>query len=226
MNVPVRAVSWSTTYRVIPTRYGEERILRKLADAEDLDAVTAVERMTNDRRRQEDEEVSLVAARDVVKGPGSEFIMAAFTYRNREGSRFSDGSYGVYYTAKSKPTAIAETKHHREIFMSRTKEGPMRLEMCLLTAALEGDLHDVRGLQRKLAGVYHRTNYAASRALAKDLVLEDSFGIVYDSVRHKGGECAAVFRASVLSGCKPAGLLAFDWNGTEISKVYELREYK
>jgi hypothetical protein len=37
------------------------------------------------------------------------------------------------------------------------------------------------------------------------------------------GQCAAVFRPTVLSRCRSAGLLAFDWNGAEIAKVYELR---
>ena len=74
--------------------------------------------------------------------------------------------------------------------------------------------------------LYHRTNYSASQALARELLKEGSSGIVYDSVRHKGGQCAAVFRPTVMSRCRPAGFLAYDWNGTEISKVYELREYK
>lgn len=224
--IQVRAVRWSPSWRVIPTRYTEDRILRKVADADDLEITSGVEQMTSDRRRQEDEEVALVPPRDVVTGPGSEFIMAAFAYRNKEGSRFSDGGHGVYYAAKSKPTAVEETKYHREIFMSRTNEGPMRLEMRVLTAELQGDLHDLRGLQKKLPAVYHRSRYSASQALAKDLVLADSYGIVYDSLRHKGGECVAVFRAPILSRCRPEGLLAFDWNGSEVSKVYEMREYK
>lgn len=224
--IEVRAVRWSPSWRVIPTRYTEDRILRKVTDADDMEITSGVEQMTSDRRRQEDEEAALVAPRDVVTGPGSGYIMAAFTYRNIEGSRFSDGAHGVYYAAKSKATAVEETKYHREIFMSRTKEGPMRLEMRVLTAELDGELHDIRGLQRKIPAVYHRSRYSASQALAKDLILEDSYGIVYDSVRHKGGECVAVFRAPILSHCRSEGLLTFDWNGAEISKVYEMKEYK
>ncbi len=36
-------------------------------------------------------------------------VMAPFTHLNPKGSRFSDGSYGVYYAAKRLSTAIAET---------------------------------------------------------------------------------------------------------------------
>lgn len=224
--IDVRAVKWSPSWRVIPTRYTEDRILRKVADAADMEITSGVEQMTSDRRRQEDDEVALVPPQERVTGAGSQYIMAPFTYRNPDGSRFSDGVHGVYYAARTQVTAVEETRHHRAVFMSRTKEGPMRLEMRVLTADLDGDLHDVRGMQKKHAGLYHRTNYSSSQALARELLKEGSSGIVYDSVRHKGGQCAAVFRPTVLSRCRSAGLLAYDWNGTEISKVYELREYK
>lgn len=224
--IETRAVRWSPSWRVIPTRYTEDRILRKVADADDMEITSAVEQMTSDRRRQEDEEVSFVPPKERVTGSGSEYIMAPFTYRNPDGSRFSDGVHGVYYAARTQATAVEETRHHRAVFMSRTKEGPMRLEMRILTADLDGELHDVRGMQKKRAAIYHRTNYSSSQALARQLFTEGSSGIVYDSVRHKGGQCAAIFRPPVLSRCRSAGLLTFEWDGAEVSKVYELREYK
>ncbi len=46
----------------------------------------------------------------------------------------------------------------------------------------------------------------------------------HDSVRNKGGECAAIFRPPVLSRCRPERHLIFEWNGKEIEKVYELKE--
>lgn len=225
MIVTARAVKWSPSWRVIPTRYTEDRVLGKVSTAEDLEITSSLEQMTSDRRRQDDDEVALVPAGERVTGPGSEYIMAAFTYRSSEGSRFSDGTFGVYYAARTQATAVEETRHHRAVFMSRTNEGPMRLEMRILTADLDGELHDLRGAQKKHPAVYHRTSYSASQALAQRLFGEGSSGIVYDSVRHKGGQCAAIFRPTLLSRCRSAGLLIFDWNGKEISKVYELREY-
>ncbi len=224
--IEVRAVRWSPSWRVIPTRYTEDRVLSKVADPEDMEITAGVEQMTSDGRRQDDEEVAFVPPRERVTGAGSRYIMRPFIYRNPDGSRFSDGEHGVYYAARTQATAVEETRHHRAIFMSRTKEGPMRLEMRVFTADLEGDLHDIRGQQKKHAALYHRTNYSTSQALARELLKGGSSGVVYDSVRHKGGQCAAVFRPTVLSRCRSAGLLAYDWNGTEISKVYELREYK
>ena len=60
------------------------------------------------------------AAEERVSGPGATPVMAAFTHLNPGGSRFSDGSYGVYYAAHSLETAIAEVSHHRAIFLRRT----------------------------------------------------------------------------------------------------------
>jgi hypothetical protein len=73
--------------------------------------------------------------------------------------------------------------------------------------------------------VYSRTSYAASQELADRLVKESSFGIAYDSVRHKGGQCVAVLRPPVLSNCERERNLIFEWDGKKIEKVYELHEY-
>lgn len=224
MNIAVTRVHWESCYRIVPTRYPEERILGKVADPDDMDLISDLEQMTNDRLRQERGEVAIVAPNDAISGRGSEYIMAPFTCRNPGGSRFSNGQHGVYYTARTLPTAIEETKHHRQIFMGHTKENPMRLEMRVLTADLDGNLHDIRGMQKKLPQVYSRTSCAASQELGGRLVKESSYGIAYDSVRDKGGQCAAVFRPPVLSNCQHERNLVFEWDGMKIGKVYELRE--
>lgn len=224
MTIPIHHVRWEPCRRLIPTRYPEERVLEKIADKEDVETIEELEQMTNERLRQERGKVAIVAPKDWVSGPGSEYIMAPFTYRNPEGGRFSDGTYGVYYTAHTLETAIEEARHHRQVFMSRTKEGPMRLEMRVLTADLDGDLYDIRGMKKKIAKVYSKTSYRASQALAHELMKDFSYGIAYDSVRHKGGQCAAVFRPTVLSHCRPERHMIFEWDGKEIEKVYELKE--
>ncbi len=225
MNIPIHRIEWEPCWRIIPTRYPEERILEKLADPGEADVLSDIEKMTNERLRQERGELALILPADWVSGYGSEYLMAPFTYRNPEGSRFSGGQHGVYYAARALPTAVEETRYHRQIFMSRTQEPPMRLEMRVLTANLDGRLHDIRGLEKKLPQIYSRHSYSASRELADRLVKESSYGIVYDSVRHKGGQCSAVLRPPVLSHCKPERHLIFEWDGKKIEKIYELHEY-
>lgn len=201
----------------------EERVLLKVTDPADLGIISELDDMTNERLRQDRGEISITAPEDRVSGTGSQFIMAAFSYTNPDGSRFSDGSYGAYYAARTFQTAIEETKHHTTVFMLRTNEGPMRLERQSLRANLDGNLHSICG--RKLPGIYSKTDYSASQALGRRLVKERSYGITYDSVRHEGGECVAVLRPPVLSDCRHASDLIFDWDGKNIAKVHILQEY-
>ena len=70
--------------------------------------------------RDELGELHARAPEERVSGPGATPVMAAFTHLNPEGSRFSDGTYGVYYAAHSLETAIAEVSHHRAVFLRRT----------------------------------------------------------------------------------------------------------
>ena len=85
-------------------------------------SVFAIEALANPRMRDELGELQLVPPEERVSGPGATPVMAAFTHLNPEGSRFSDGSYGVYYAAHSLATAMAEVSHHRAVFLRRTDE--------------------------------------------------------------------------------------------------------
>ena len=85
--------------------------------------------------------------------------MAAFTHLNPEGSRFSDGTFGVYYCAQELDTALAEVRHHRRRLMRRTEEGPMQLQMRLYLADIDARLTDVR----KVADCHRSDDYAPSQ---------------------------------------------------------------
>ena len=64
----------------------------------------------------------------------------------------------------------------------------------------------------------------AGRALGRRLHGEDSCGIAYDSVRHSGGQCAAVFRPrSVLTPVIQERHLSYHWDGIRIAAVHEIR---
>lgn len=105
-------LNWNPAYRVIPTRYPAISVFDRIASADDFDALYALEALTNDRVRDELGQIELVPRTERRFGPGSGPIMAAFTHLNPLGSRFSDGSYGVFYCARDADTAIAETVHH------------------------------------------------------------------------------------------------------------------
>jgi hypothetical protein len=223
---PLGRITWKPWYRIIPSRFPPIQLFERVADPADLEAVFAVEALTNTRIREEVGELQLVAPADRVTGAGSSWIMAPFTHVSAPGGRFSTPEFGAYYASRDLATAIEETRYHRARFMFYTNEPPMVIDMRVLRANLAGRLHDIRGMQRAHPELYDKLDYRASRALAVRLRAAGSWGIVYDSVRRTGGECSAVLRPPVLRRCRQAQHLAYVWDGESIREVYEKRELK
>lgn len=218
-------ISWRPCYRIIASRFPPISLFEEVADPADLEAVYAIEAITNDRLRDEVGNLALVPAEDRVAGPGTSAIMAAFTHLNPDGSRFSDGSFGVFYAAKAIETAVAETSYHRARFMAYTHEPAQELDMRVYAVDLDAMLHDLRDLRDALPALYAEDSYAAGQALAKDLRAQGSDGIAYQSVRDSGGECAAVFRPRLLSNCRQERHLCYVWDGQAIVTVYEKKAF-
>lgn len=223
-------LEWQPCHRLVASRFPTVGLYDPIARPEDLDVVFAIEALTNPRLRQELGALSLVAVANRVSGPGATLIMAAFTHLNPEGSRFSDGSYGVYYAAATLDTAIAEVSHHRARFLARTAEPAIDIDLRWLKADLRTPAHDIRAGTRpraaaaKLREVYHPDRYGASQALGRSLRQSSSPALAFDSVRHPGGQCVAVFAPRVLSKARAAGHLGLHWNGRAISHWFEKRE--
>ena len=224
MTPPVTRIEWKPCWRIIPSRFPPIQLFERVTEPQDLEAIFELDALTNPRLRNEAGNIQLVPPGDRISGPGASVIMAAFTHLNPNGSRFSDGTYGVFYAANDLDTAIAETRHHRERFMSATTQQQMELDMRVYLADLEGELHDLRGQKAKQPLIYHTENYAAGQHLGRMLREAGSNGIAYDSVRRIGGECAAVFRPPLLSNARQERHLCHVWDGRQIATIYEKRE--
>ena len=179
----------------------------------------AIESLTNPRINEEIGNLDLVNPEDRVSGPDTSTIMAAFTHPNPNGSRFSDGSYGVFYIANCIETAIAETKHHREIFLKRFSQRASNFDMRVYCADIDGNFHDIRNKQSVFPKIYLNNNYSLSRKFAKNLRNNGSYGIAYNSVRDSNGECIAIFRPPVISNVRQERHLSYIWNGIEIESI-------
>jgi hypothetical protein len=219
-DVPVKHLAWPTCFRIIPSRYPPVPLFERVAAEEDLAAVFAIEGLTNDRLRDEAGEIQLVLPEDRVSGPGAAYVMAAFTHVAPAGGRFTDGSFGAYYAAGDLATAIDETVYHRERFLGWTREDPIEVEMRVLEARMEADLHDLRGFRDRSPEIYLSDDYSASQILARKLRDAGSSGIVYESVRRKGGECTALLKPGALSRCRQTQHLGYVWDGGRISTVF------
>ena len=217
-------LDWSPAYRVIPTRFPAVNLFDRVASPEDFDALYALEAMTNDRLRTEVGELDLVPREERRFGPGYGPIMAALTHLNPLGSRFSDGTYGVFYCARSRGTAIAETRYHTARFLEATAEPPMRQQMRLYTVVAQGEVVDLRGDPKLDLAVLSPDDYLAGQSLGRAVREAGAPGIAYPSVRDTEGECLAAFRTTLLRDCHHAAYLEYNWNGTSVDMVFELNQ--
>ncbi len=220
---PVKRIRWTRAFRIVSSRFPPVGVFDRIADPAELSALFELEAMTNPRLRQEAGALSLVPEDRCISGPGATPVMAAFTHLDPEGSRFSDGSYGVFYAAHEVATAIEETVYHRERFLRATQHPPINLQMRCYRTGVHGRLHDLRGNWK---AAHDPDSYAASQALAKRLREAGSNGIVYDSVRHAGGTCVAAFYPDVVDPCVQAGHYLYRWNGERIDAVLEVTAVK
>ncbi|PPB82764.1 RES domain-containing protein [Mycetohabitans endofungorum] len=222
---PIAKVQWQPAYRVVPTRLPAITLFDRVASASDFDTLYALEAITNDRLRTEVGEIDLVPPEERRFGPGYGPIMAALTHLNPAGSRFSPGTFGVFYCARDARTAIAETRYHTALFLSATHEPPMRQPMRLYTVIAQGNVLDLRDQRDTLAPtILHPHDYTFGQALGTAARHAGHAGIAYPSVRDPHGECLAAFRTTLLRQCHHAAYLEYNWNGSRIDVVFELTQ--
>lgn len=220
-SVPTAYVEWSPAHRIVASRFPPVGPWDRIARPEDYEALAEIEGLTNPRIREELGSLSLIPRHRWVFGPGSTPIMAAFTHLNPEGSRFSDGSYGALYVSNSAETAIRETVYHRERFLRRTREPALQIQMRRYVTRIFRPMHDVRG---GFPHFHDPADYAASQRLARELRSTGSDGVAYDSVRHRGGQCTAVFWPDCVAPFSQATHYSYVWDGKSITNVIELTQ--
>lgn len=206
-------VPWTAAYRAIPSHYPPINLFETLYDDPDeLELAYEIEGFTNDRLIAEVGRLSAVPRSEWVSGPGSSPIMAAFTHIGHE-SRFTDGSYGVYYAADREDVAIAETAHHKAKFLSSTHESDMELTMRMYVNRIVQPMLDIRGPGFTL--LHHPNDYSSSQAFAAEQRELQAWGLLYNSVRYPGGNCAAVLRPTALTIPVQGRHLRYVWSGTK-----------
>jgi RES domain len=217
-------VRWQPCFRVIPSRYPTIHLFERIAEPADWDALYWIESLTNPRLRDEIGDIELVPREERAFGPGGSVIMAPFTHLDPAGSRFADGTFGAFYAGAQLATSVAETSYHREVFLRATREGPMEIDMRSYLADVAAQFHDIRGKRAQMPNVYDPDSYVSSQAFGRQLKLSGSNGIVYDSVRHPGGQCLAIYRPRLIQNLRQGVHLRYVWDGARITRIYELRQ--
>ncbi|MFN2450129.1 MAG: RES family NAD+ phosphorylase [Candidatus Baltobacteraceae bacterium] len=213
-------IRWAPAYRVISSRYPTVSVYDRIVRTADFEAILEIEALTNPRIREEAGDYRKIRAQDRVSGPGSTPVMASFAYSGY--SRFTDGTFGVYYAAREEATALAESLYHTERFMRATREPSIDLDKRVYAAAITGSYDDIRALSTR-ARVYDKNSYVHSQAYSRKRYEANGVdGIVYRSVRRTGGECVAVYRPRLVTKCRLAKYVQFRWDGERIAAAAEI----
>lgn len=182
----------------------------------------ALEQLTNPRLRDEIGEIALVPADDRISGPGASYVMASFTHLNPKGSRFSDGSFGVYYAASTMDVAIAETAHHFEAFARDSADPPRSEDMRVLVGAIAADFEDVAALPAAdRQDILNPVSYEASGQYARQIRISGAKGIIYPSVRAAGGACIGAFKPRAVGIPHQERHLQYHWNGSHVDRYFD-----
>lgn len=190
------------THRLIPTKYigeGESVLSRLTADDEDLDRLLELEGATNERLLGEAGLLPGISVHELVFGISyAHIVNAAFTHAHPSGSRFNLADRGAWYAAFALDTSQAEMAFHKAQELQEINwQSEEVVTYADYLADFRADFHDIRG-ESEFAKCLDPGSYQNSQRLAQELLEEGSPGIVYPSVRHKGGTCLACFRPALV----------------------------
>jgi RES domain-containing protein len=205
---PVREFRQKGMHRLIPSRFSESgTVLQEVALSEAMLADAArLDAATNERIHGELNGLSGISPFELVYGiPNAHIIRAAFLHPGPFGSRFNDTTRGAWYAAKKVETSIAEVAYHKskrlsEMVVPGLPDDRPNQEVSTYTdwqADFQAPFH-ILDPREKYADCLQPEPvprcYRPSQLLAQQLLAQQSNGILYPSVRHKGGTCLACFR--------------------------------
>jgi hypothetical protein len=123
-------------------------------------------------------------------------------FKNYQQSRFSDGTFGVWYGSETIETTVYESAFHwysgllsaagfeREVVVS---------ERTIYSVTCEASLLDCRKAVRAFPELLHPSDYSFTHSVGARIHHEGHPGLIMQSVRRTDGENIAVFNPAVLT---------------------------
>lgn len=186
-------------------------MLSALADnRQDLENLVLLDGATNDRVQSEQRGSIGISTFELVYAiPNAHVVNAAYTHPNESGSRFNDHTRGAWYAADSQEASIAEAVYHKSRRLSDiiVPDAPYQRPPREVStyddwlADFQADfhlLHPPQDFRQFLEPEPVPQCYAASQALARNLLNQGSNGLVYPSVRYRRAQCIACFRPALV----------------------------
>jgi RES domain len=216
MSPRISKVLQDDTHRLIPSKYldRDESVLTRLTeDKSDLKALFELEGATNDRLLGEAGALPGISVRELVFGvSNSHVVNAAFTHSNPLGGRFNGADRGAWYAAFRRETSEIEVAYHRAKELQEIDwQEKETFSYVDFLADFRGEFHDIRNDVR-FRDCLSPDSYKVSQRLGRQLLEDGSAGVVYPSVRHKGGTCLVSFRPALVNNVR---------KGASVSIVFE-----
>ena len=222
----VSEISRDDTHRLIPSRYSDrdDSVLTRLSDdLDDLNELFELEGATNDRLLGEAGLLPGISVRELVFGISySHIVNAAFTHANPLGNRCNGPERGAWYAAFSCRTSEQEAAYHKQQELKEIKwQEEESFSYVDFLADFRGEFHDIRD-DARLEGCLDAVSHKSSQHLAGQLLEQGSAGIVYPSVRQKGGTCIVCFRPALVNNVRKGASISVTFE--DAFAVPEIRE--
>ncbi|BCH05359.1 hypothetical protein MesoLj131b_73580 (plasmid) [Mesorhizobium sp. 131-2-5] len=202
----------STWYRLIPSRFPPISLYERVAREEVWPVVTSVEDLTNPRA-QVRRLLTGAAQVDEASPKLQNWNHAPFTYLNPEGTWLLSPLFGAMELCDCLQTALAMSVRKRELFLSRTEEPPIDLDMRVLGTRVKGRFADLRALDPNLT-------QPARWEVGEELLNAGASGALFKCPDRPAGTCVAIFNGDVLARSVQAEHFRFVWDGHRIKSVY------
>jgi len=208
-------MNWVTSHRVVGKLFPPVELFEDVTDVQAWDYLAEALRKTGTLLLPA-EEITRIKAIPVGKrvgGKTASIALAPFLYYSvKRPGRFSDGSFGVWYCGETFDVALAETVFHFANFMRATGEPAQDRDFIELRCPAGGFV--VSASMAELAP----DDYSPGQALGALARSAGYDGILYPSVRHLGGQAAALFWPSCLTlPVQSARKLQYRWDGQRVS---------
>lgn len=210
-------------HRLVSSKFPPVSLFDDVADAEEFDALHALQALTNPRLQTELGNLALLRREEIPFGiRGCNYALAPFTHVNPEGSRFSDGSFGVLYLADELETAISEVRHHQQAYWERV-EG-LHYERFVFRGLVadfdEAGCRDALPLPASHP-IHDPDDYGVARTLGAALRRDGAAGVRYHSVRRPGAICWGLLTPERVTDVVQGPHLEMIWNGA-LTEVHQL----